>query len=44
MVDLGHSTVECNDIVSVISRIQDQVLAHNGQADQAEVSSGSIVS
>jgi hypothetical protein len=28
----------------VISCLQDQVLTHNGQADQAEVSSGSIVS
>jgi hypothetical protein len=44
VVNLGHSSVESNDIVTVIGGVQDQVLAHHGQADQTEISSGSIVS
>jgi len=44
VVDLGGGAVEGNDVETVISSIEDQVLAHNGQADEAEISAGSIVS
>lgn len=44
VVNLGNGTVECNYFVSVVSCVQNQVLAHDGQADKAEVSSRSIVS
>ena len=44
VVNLGHCAVEGNDIVAVICGIQDQVLAHNSQADEAEISSRHIVS
>ena len=44
VVNLGDCTVESDNLVAVISGVQDQVLAHNGQADEAEISSRSIVS
>ena len=44
MVDLRHSPIECDHIETVVSSVQDQILAHNGQADQTEVSSRNIVS
>jgi len=44
VVNFGDGSVEGNDIVSVVSRVQDQVLAHDGQANEAEISPGSIVS
>ena len=40
-VDLGDSTVESNDGESLVCGVQDEVLAHNGQPDEAEVSAGS---
>jgi len=43
-INLGDGTVESNDIEAVISSVQDQVLAHDSQADEAEISSGFIVS
>jgi len=36
-VDLGHGTVECHDSEAVVRSVQDQVLAHDSQADEAEV-------
>jgi hypothetical protein len=44
VVNLGNSAVESDDIEAVISSVQDQILTHNGQADEAEISSGFIVS
>jgi hypothetical protein len=44
VVDLCNGTVVGNDIETVISSVQDQVLTHNGQANQAEISSGFIIS
>lgn len=44
LVNLGDGSVEGNDIGSVIGSIENQVLTHDGQADEAEISSGSIVS
>lgn len=43
-INLGDGTVESNDIEAVISSVQDQVLAHDSQADEAEISSRFIVS
>lgn len=44
VVNLRNSTVESDHINTVISSVKDQVLAHDGQANKAEVSSGRIVS
>jgi hypothetical protein len=44
VVNLGDSSVECNDIITMVSGVENQVLAHHGQADQSEISSGGIVS
>jgi hypothetical protein len=44
VVHLGDSSVESNDFVPVVSGVENQVLAHHGQADQTEISSGFIVS
>jgi hypothetical protein len=44
VVNLGDRAVESDDIDAMIGSIQDQVLAHDGQANKAEVSSGSMVS
>ena len=44
VVNLGDSSVESNDFVAMISSVENQVLAHHGQADQTEISSGFIVS
>ena len=43
-VDLGDCTVESADGEAVVGHVQDQVLAHDGQADEAEVSASNIVS
>ena len=40
MVDLGDSPVEGYDFEAVVCSIHDQVLAHNGQTDEAEVTTG----
>lgn len=37
-VDLGGRAVEGADSETVISNVEDQVLAHNGQTDEAEIS------
>jgi hypothetical protein len=44
VVNLGHGTVEGNDIETVVSGIENQILAHDGQADKAKVTSSHIVS
>lgn len=41
-VDLGHGTVESHDgELLMIGNIQEQVLAHDGQTDEAEITTGS---
>lgn len=41
-IDLGHGAVESHDIeFLMIGNIQEKVLAHNGQTDEAEVTTGS---
>lgn len=42
-VNLGGGTVVGADGETVISNVEDQVLAHNGQTDEAEISTGSRV-
>lgn len=44
VVDFRDCAVESNDIDAVISGVQDQVLTHDGQANEAKISSGDIVS
>lgn len=44
VVDLGDSSVEGNDIETMIRSVEDQILTHHGQANEAEVASGNIVS
>jgi 20S proteasome alpha/beta subunit len=39
-VNLGGGTVVGADGETVISNVEDQVLAHNGQTDEAEISTG----
>lgn len=36
-VDLGNSTVVSNNGETVVSSVQDQVLTHDGQTDEAEI-------
>lgn len=41
-IDLGHGTVESHDIeFLMIGNIQEKVLAHDGQTDEAEITTGS---
>jgi len=40
-VDLGNGTVESHDGELMIGNVHDQVLAHNGQTDEAEITTGS---
>lgn len=42
-VDLGGRAVVGADSETVISNVEDQVLAHNGQTDEAEISTRSRV-
>lgn len=42
-VNLGGGTVEGADGETVVSSIEDQVLAHDGQTDEAEISTGNKV-
>jgi hypothetical protein len=44
VVNLRDGTVESDDIETVISSVQDQVLAHDSQANEAEISSGFMIS
>jgi hypothetical protein len=37
-VDLGNGAVEADDGESVVGHVEDEVLAHDGQADEAEIS------
>ena len=39
-VNLGNGTIEGNDGEFVVSDVHDQVLAHDGQTDEAEVTTG----
>lgn len=41
VVDLGYCTVERAHSEAMVGGVQDQVLTHNRQADQAEISSAS---
>jgi hypothetical protein len=38
VVDLGNGTVEGNDGETVISGVQDDILSHDSQANEAEIS------
>lgn len=40
-VDLGDGSVEGDDSEAVVCRVHDEVLAHDGQADEAEITTGS---
>ena len=40
-IDLGNGSVESYDSEAVVSHIEDEVLAHDGQTDEAKVSSTS---
>jgi hypothetical protein len=42
-VDLGDCSVEGHDSEAVISHIEDQVLAHDGQANEAEIAAAHIL-
>lgn len=42
-VNLGGGTVEGADGETVISSVEDQVLAHDGQTDKTEISTGNRV-
>jgi hypothetical protein len=37
-VNLGHCSVESNNSEAVISHVENEILAHNGQANKAEIS------
>lgn len=39
-IDLGDSSVESNDSETVISCVQDQVLAHDRKANETEITTG----
>jgi hypothetical protein len=38
VVDLRDSAVECQDLESMVCGVHDQVLTHDGQTDEAEIS------
>ena len=41
-IDLGHGTVESDDIeLLMIGNVEEQVLTHNGQTNEAKISTGS---
>jgi hypothetical protein len=44
VVDLRNSTVESNNVNSVVGGIENQILSHDSEANKAEISSRSIVS
>lgn len=37
-VDLGDGAVESDDIKAVVGRVEDQILAHDGQSNETKVS------
>ena len=39
-IDLGDGSVEGNDGEAMVSSVQDQVLAHDSQANEAKISTG----
>ena len=40
VIDLGHGAVKGHDGEAVVGRVQDQILAHDGQTNEAEISTG----
>ena len=42
-VNLGDGTIEANDGKAMVGGIEDKVLAHDSQANQAEISTGFIL-
>lgn len=40
LVDLGNGAVEGTDLESMVSNIHDQVLAHDGQTNEAHICTG----
>ena len=38
-IDLSHRSIEGQDLVAVVCHIHDEILAHDGQADEAEICS-----
>ena len=43
-VDLGDGTVEGHNVEAVIGGVENQILAHDGQANKAKITSSHIVS
>ena len=39
-IDLGDGSIEGNDGEAMVGSVQDQVLAHDGQTNEAKISSG----
>lgn len=39
-VDFGDGSVKCNHFETVVGGVHDKILAHDGQANQAEVTTG----
>jgi hypothetical protein len=39
-IDLGNSSVEGNDGEAMVGSVQDQVLTHNSQTNEAKISTG----
>jgi hypothetical protein len=44
VVHLGDSTIEGHDVEAVVSGVENQILAHDGQANKAKITSSHIVS
>jgi hypothetical protein len=42
-IDLGDCAVECHDSEAVVSHVENQVLAHDGQANEAEVTAAGML-
>src|ERR1041385_8318295 len=42
IVDLGNGAVEHGDAIAVIVHVEDEVLAHHGQTDQSNVTTGGV--
>lgn len=44
MIHFGHGAVEGHNIETVVGSVENQILAHDGQANKAKVTSSHIVS
>lgn len=44
VVHLGHGPVKCHNVESMVSGVENQILAHDGQANEAKITSSHIVS